>query len=75
MTNLNRPVRRSTRDAYPVLRPKPQRIVITLFPGDCLVFRAERCRQEWYLPISVAFRAAIMRHVKSTSAKKGGRHA
>ena len=75
MTNLNRPVRRRTRDAYPVLRPKPQRIVITLFPGDCLVLRAERCRQEWYLPISVAFRTAVLRHVKLTAKeKKGGRH-
>lgn len=76
MTNLNHPVRRRTRDAYPVLRPKPERIVVTLFPGDTLIFRCERRRQEWYLPIAAAFRAAVFRHVKLTAnAKKGGRHA
>ena len=57
MTNLTHPVRRRTRDAYPVLRPKPERIVVTLFPGDTLIFRCERRRQEWYLPIAAAFRA------------------
>ncbi len=75
MTNLNRPVRRRTRDAYPVLRPKPERIVVTLFPGDTLIFRCERRRQEWYLPIAVAFRAAVHRHVKlTTKERKGTRH-
>ena len=75
MTNLNHPVRRRTCDAYPVLRPKPERIVVTLFPGDTLIFRCERRRQEWYLPIAVAFRAAVFRLVKlAANARKGGRH-
>ena len=75
MTNLNRPVRRRTRDAYPVLRPAPRKIVVTLFPGDALVFRQERGRHEWYLPIAVAFRTAVLRQVKLTGkARKGGRH-
>ena len=75
MTNLNHPVRRRTRDAYPVLRPKPERIIVTLFPGDSLVFRCERRRREFYLPITAAFRAAVLRHVKqSAREKKGGRH-
>lgn len=77
MTNLLRPVRRRTCDAYPVLRPKPEKIVITLFPGDTLVFRCERRRQEWYLPIATAFRAAVHRQAARDFAakKKGGRHA
>lgn len=75
MTNLNHPVRRRTRAAYPVLRAKPARIVVTLFPGDVLVFRQERARREWYLPIAAAFRAAVLRHVKLTAKeKKGGQH-
>lgn len=48
MTNLNFPVRRRTRDAYPVLRHKPEKIVVTLSPGDVLVFRKERGRREWH---------------------------
>jgi hypothetical protein len=72
MTNLNHPVRRRTRDAYPVLRPKPERIVVTLFPGDTLVFRCERRRQEWYLPIAVAFRAAVLGHVRLTGKERKG---
>ncbi len=52
MTNLNFPVRRRTRDAYPVLRHKPEKIVVTLFPGDVLVLRKERGRHEWYLSIA-----------------------
>ena len=76
MTNLNRPVRRRTCDAYPLLQPKPERIVITLFPGDTLVFRCERRRQEWYLPVAAAFRAAVHRQAAHDAAKKeGGRHA
>jgi hypothetical protein len=75
MTNLNRPVRRRTRDAYPVLHPKPERIIVTLFPGDTLIFRCERRRQEWHLPIAAAFHAAVLRQVKLTAKeKKGGRH-
>lgn len=70
MTNLDRPVRRRTRDAYAVLRPKPERIVITLFPGDVLVFRKERGRQQWYLPIAVAFRSAIHRKAAHDAAEK-----
>jgi len=76
MTTLNNPVRRRTRDAYPVLRPKPDKIVITLFPGDVLVFRKERGRQEWYLPIAVAFRAAVHRKAahEASARKKGACH-
>lgn len=75
MTNLLRPVRRRTCDAYPVLRPKPEKIVITLFPGDVLVFRCARRRQEWYLPIAAAFRTAVYRQAARDAAKKkGGRH-
>jgi hypothetical protein len=76
MSHLNHPVRRRTRDAYPVLRPKPERIVVTLFPGDTLIFRCERRRHEWYLPIAAAFRAAVYRQAARDAAKKkGGRRA
>ena len=76
MTNLNYPVRRRTRAAYPVLRPKPEKIIVTLFPGDVLVFRKEVGRQEWYLPIAAAFRVAVHQQAARDFAakRKGGRH-
>lgn len=70
MTNLNRPVRRRTRDAYAVLQPKAGRIVVTLAPGDLLVFRQERGRHAWTLPIEAAFRAAVHRQVARDAAEK-----
>ena len=70
MTNLDRPVRRRTRDAYSVLRPKAEKIVVTLAPGDLLVFRKERGRQTWALPIEVAFRAAVHRQAARDATDK-----
>jgi hypothetical protein len=70
MTNLDRPVRRRTRDAYSVLRPKPEKIVVTLAPGDLLVFRKERGRRAWTLPIEAAFRAAVHREAARDAADK-----
>ena len=70
MTNLDRPVRRRTRAAYPVLRPKAEKIVVTLAPGDLLVFRKERGRQTWSLPIEAAFRAAVHRQAARDVAEK-----
>ena len=70
MTNLDRPVRRRTREAYPVLRPKAEKIVVTLAPGDLLVFRKERGRQTWSLPIEAAFRAAVHRQAARDAADK-----
>ncbi len=77
MTNLNFPVRRRTCDAYPVLRHKPEKIVVTLSPGDVLVFRKERGRHEWYLSIAAAFRTAVYQQAARDAAdkKKGRRHA
>ena len=73
MTNLDRPVRRRTRDAYSVLRPKAERIVVILAPGDLLVFRKERGRQTWALPIEAAFRAAVHRQAARDAAEKKNR--
>lgn len=70
MTNLERPVRRRTRKAYSVLRPKAEKIVVTLAPGDLLVFRKERGRQTWSLPIEAAFRAAVHRQAARDAAEK-----
>lgn len=70
MTYLDRPVRRRTREAYPVLRPKAEKIVVTLAPGDLLVFRKERRRQTWSLPIEAAFRAAVHRQAARDAAEK-----
>lgn len=77
MTSLNRPVRRRTREAYSVLRPKAERIVVTLFPGDVILFRKERGRQVWQLSIAAAFRSAVHRQAALDAAakKKGARHA
>ena len=76
MTNLNFPVRRHTRDAHPVLRPKPEKIVVTLSPSDLLAFRKERGRRKWYLSIVAAFRTAVYRQAARDAAarKKGRRH-
>ncbi len=70
MTNLDRPVRRRTREAYPVLRPKAEKIVVTLAPGDLLVFRKERGRQTRSLPIEAAFRAAVHRQAARDAVEK-----
>ncbi len=70
MTNLDRPVRRRTRDSYSVLHPKAEKIVVTLAPGDLLVFRKERGRQTWQLPIEAAFRAAVHRQAVRDAAEK-----
>lgn len=58
-TDLNRKVTRRTRDPYPVLFHKPERIVVSFEVGDLITFRAARRRQVWTLPIVSAWRYAI----------------
>lgn len=53
-----------------MLRPKAEKIVVTLAPGDLLVFRKERGRQTWTLPIEAAFRAAVHRQASRDAAEK-----
>jgi hypothetical protein len=59
MTDLARKVTRRTREAYPVLFHKPERIVVSLEAGDLLTFRAAGRRHVWTLPIVSAWRYAI----------------
>lgn len=59
MTTLEKSVARVTRGAYSVLYSTPQRIVVTLQPGDILEFRAKGGRHRWTLPIDSAFRSAV----------------
>jgi len=70
MTELTRNVRRRTRFAYAVLFPRPARIVVTLGLGDVLLFREERRRRSWSLPIEAAFRSAVHRHAARDAAER-----
>lgn len=60
MTILTRIVRRKTRHAYSVLYAGAIRpIVVSLEPGDVIVFREAGRRQRWTLAIDYAFRHAV----------------
>lgn len=73
MTNLTRHVSRRTRFAYSVLFPKPAKIIVMLAPGDILIFREERRRRRWALPIDTAFLYAVRRQADhDRAAKKAG---
>lgn len=56
-TQLTKPVRRRT-DTAKYDRGKMRRYVITLYPGDLIGVRLEKCRQEEFLPVGVAFSMA-----------------
>jgi hypothetical protein len=58
MTDFNG-IKRRTRAAYRVLYAEPRQIVVSLEPGDLIVFRESGRRQGWSLPADVAFRHAV----------------
>lgn len=61
MTDFNG-VKRRTRFEYCVLYTKPRRIVVSLESKggeDLVVFREERRRQAWSLPVDAAFKYAV----------------
>jgi len=61
MTNLEKQISRRTRGAYAVLRAgHPRQIVLTMAPGDLLIFREAGCRTKFTY---AAFRNAI--HAKA----------
>lgn len=59
MTTLDRTVTRRTAGEYRVLYAKARPIVVSLAPGDMLVFRELGRRDRWTLPIATAFRIAV----------------
>lgn len=64
MTELNKPIRRRTRDAYSILYVSSRharKIVVELKPGDIIEFREAGRRIRWQLPIETAFRYALNR--------------
>jgi len=61
MTSTDRPVTRVTRAPYRVLYPQARPVVVTIGPGDVLVFRERGRRQSWAMPIAEAFRLAVRR--------------
>ena len=73
MTNLNRNVSRRTRFEYSVLFSKRAKIVVTLALGDILIFREERRRRRWALPIDIAFFYAVRRQADYDRAERRAR--
>jgi hypothetical protein len=64
MTPLVKNVSRRTRGFYEVLcAGYPRQIIVTLAPGDLLIFREAGCRTKFTYPIDSAFRNAI--HAKA----------
>jgi len=63
MTSTAHPVTRKTCDEWPVLWPKPKKIVVTIGPGDYLTFRHLRCRFPVSIEIAQAFLYAVRRTV------------
>jgi len=70
MTDLHKPVTRRTRGAYRVLYSQPRAIVVTLAPGDLLVFRESGRRQTWVLPIDMTFKQAVRVKALADAAEK-----
>lgn len=73
MTELNRPVRRKTRDAYNVLyhgTHKARRIVIELQGNDTVAFRELGRRDRFHLPIEAAFRYAVRLFALQSGSRK-----
>lgn len=72
-TNLTKPIRRRTESAK-FDRGKMRRFIVTLYPGDLIGFRLEKCRQEELLPIGLAYNMAIrLRVQKERDEKKKSR--
>jgi hypothetical protein len=74
MTTLRKPVRRLTAAAYAVLHHRRLRqIVVSLEPGDVLVFREKGRRTRYSLPVDGAFRYAVRCSVEAgRRMRKGG---
>lgn len=76
MTELNRIVRRRTRETYNVLYSSARhsrQIVIELKPGDVLEFRELGRRIRFALPIEDAFRIAVRRQAQRELARRRSR--
>lgn len=81
MTRLLKPVRRATRHEYRVLYSQQRPIVVSLEPGDVIVFRELGRRAVWSLPVDLAFKYAVRCQVaaeqrerrKNGKLLKGGR--
>ena len=69
MTDLNKPVRRRS-NAFKRDRSKLRRIVVTIYPGDYLGLRLEKCRQEETLPLTAAYDVAVKMRVAAERADR-----
>lgn len=68
-TQLTKPVKRRTETAR-IDRGKMRRYVVTLYPGDVIGLRLEKCRQEELLPIPLAYNMAVRLRVADEREKK-----
>lgn len=59
MTNLEKPVHRKTRGAYSILYTRPEKIVVSLLPGDLLQFRNAGRRVKFTIPVDSVMRYAV----------------
>ena len=60
MTTIRKPYHRVTNGAYRVLLPScPRQIVVSLEPGDIIIFREKGRRKRYSYPIDSAFTQAV----------------
>lgn len=73
MTELRKPLRRRTVDAYD---HQGRRVVVTLLPGDVIAFRWERTRRTFTAPINSVMRQVVKWNVDAErTARKLARRA
>lgn len=70
MTNLEKPIHRKTRGAYPTLYVRPRQIVVSLLPGDFIEFRELGRRKRFRAPIDGIFKHVIRLQVLADAAEK-----
>lgn len=70
VTELRRPVRRRTREAYD---HRGKRMVVELEPGDLITIREEGCRTRFTAPISRVFRQMLVWSAEEKRRSKKGR--
>ena len=66
-TELRKTVKRKTANAHDY---RGKRLVVTLYPGDTIGFREERCRKEFQAPLSKVYRQVVKWNVDAEKTKK-----
>lgn len=68
-TPLKKPVRRRTETTRRD-KGKFRRYVVTLYPGDTIGIRLEKCRQEEFISINTVYELAVRMRVEAKRAER-----